>query len=191
MILVLVGKSSSGKDTLQKELVLSGEFNNVISTTSRPIREGEIQNVDYYFVSKEEFRDKIEKDKLLEYRTYETLLKGKSEIWYYGTEKKSIDLTKNSVLVLDLGGLAALRKYFPDEKIIGVYLHCPTALRTERAKMRGSFCNSEWNRRLKTDKADFENVYSEVDYVLNSSKDTSELVREIREIREIQGILCE
>lgn len=188
MILVLVGKSSSGKDTLQKELVQTGVFTTVISTTSRPIRECEIQNIDYFYISKDEFLDKIKKDEFLEYRTYETLLEGKSETWYYGTEKKSIDLTKDSVLVLDLGGLAALRKYFPDEKIVGIYLHCPTSLRTTRAKMRGSFCKSEWNRRLKTDKADFENVYSEVDYVLNSSKDTSELVREIQEIR---GILCE
>lgn len=188
MILVLVGKSSSGKDTLQKELVQAGVFTNVISTTSRPIRDYEIENVDYFYISKEEFRDKIKKEEFIEYRTYETLLDGKPETWYYGTEKSSIDLAKDSVLVLDLRGLAALRNFFPDEKIIGIYLHCPTSLRTARAKMRGSFCKSEWNRRLKTDKIDFENVYSEVDYVLNSSKDTSELVQEVQEIR---GLPCE
>ena len=188
MILVLVGKSSSGKDTLQKELVQAGVFTNVISTTSRPIRDYEIENVDYFYISKEEFRDKIKKDEFIEYRTYETLLDGKPETWYYGTEKKSIDLAKDSVLVLDLCGLVSLRNFFPDEKIIGIYLHCPTSLRTARAKMRGSFCKSEWNRRLKTDQIDFENVYSEVDYVLNSSKDTSELVQEVQEIR---GLQCE
>lgn len=186
MILVLVGKSSSGKDTLMRDLVLSTDFIGVTSTTSRSIRESETNGIDYNFVSKDEFLDKIKNNDFLEYRTYETLLENKVNTWYYGTEKKSIDLIKNSVLVLDLNGLKDLKSYFPDEKIIGIYLHCPTEMRKARAKKRGSFCKSEWDRRLKADKNDFENVYSEVDYTLNSAVTTHELTLNV--IKLLDGI---
>ena len=84
--------------------------------------------------------------------------------------------------MLDIQGLKDLRSYFPNETIIGIYLHCPSSLRTERAKSRGSFCEIEWNRRLEADKADFQNVYQEVDYVLNSSKNIDELLIDIKDI---------
>lgn len=182
MILVLVGKSSSGKDTLMKELVKSNYFHGVISTTSRPIREYETADVNYYFTSVDEFISKVKNNKFIEYRTYNTKLNDVDEIWYYGTEKSSINTAKDSVLVLDVQGLKDIKKYFPDETIIGIYLHCPLNLRTERAKNRGSFCEIEWNRRIQTDKVDFENVYEEVDYVLNGTKSVKELADEVKEI---------
>jgi guanylate kinase len=185
MILVLVGKSSSGKDTLMKELV-NNIFTGVISTTSRPIREYETADVNYHFTSVDEFINKIKNNEFIEYRTYNTKLNDIDEIWYYGTEKNSINTEKDSVLVLDVQGLKDIKKYFPNEKIIGIYLHCPLNLRTERAKNRGSFCVIEWNRRIQTDKIDFENVYEEVDYVLNGTKSVKELADEVKEI--IDGI---
>lgn len=182
MILVLVGKSSSGKDTLMKELVESSSFCGVISTTSRSIREYETEDVNYYFTSIDEFINKIENNDFIEYRKYNTKLNSVNEVWYYGTEKKSINTEKDSILVLDVQGLKDIKKYFPDETIIGIYLHCPLNLRTERAKNRGSFCEIEWNRRIQTDKIDFENVYEEVDYVLNGTKTVRELVDAVKDI---------
>lgn len=182
MILVLVGKSSSGKDTALKELNLE----KCTSTTSRPMRSNEKEGIDYFFISKEEFIRRIEAGELIEYRTYCTLVDNKADIWYYGTEAKNIDFSKDTVLVLDLQGLKDLKDYMLNnninEKILGLYLHCPTALRTERAKNRGSFCEIEWKRRLKADALDFENVYTEVDYILNSSVSTELLVKEIEQI---------
>ena len=182
MILVLVGKSGSGKDKQMKELVNSNILNPVISTTSRPIRIKERNNIDYYFCSKEQFLEKIRNNMFIEYRSYNTVSDNISDIWYYGTEKSSIDISKNSVLVLDVQGLKDLKSYFSNEKIVGIYLHCPSNLRTERAKGRGSFCENEWNRRLEADKIDFENVYTEVDYVVNSSKSAQEVLTEIKDI---------
>ena len=184
MILVLIGKSSSGKDTLMKELVNQNLFKECISTTSRPIREKEKNNIDYMFITKDEFIEKIKNNDFIEHRTYKTELNHNKEIWYYGTEKKAIDISVDSVLVLDLQGLKELREYFASESILGVYLHCPSILRTQRAKSRGSFCEVEWNRRLLTDKKDFEDVYSEVQYVLNGAKSTEELAQEIKQIKE-------
>ena len=184
MIFVLVGKSSSGKDTLMKELVNQNLFKECISTTSRPIRINEQNNIDYMFITKDEFLEKIKHNEFIEFRTYETELDSKKETWYYGTEKKAIDVSVDSVLVLDLQGLKDLRNYFSSERVIGVYLHCPSSLRTERAKNRGSFCETEWKRRLLADKKDFEDVYSEVQYVLNSAKSTEELLLEIKQIKE-------
>lgn len=182
MIIVLVGKSSSGKDTLMKELVKSSLFQSTISTTSRPIREKEFNAVDYNFITKEEFLYKIDNNDFIEYRSYDTELNSNKETWFYGTEKKSINLYSNSVLVLDVQGLKDIKKYFPEETIIGIYLQCSSALRTERAKSRGSFCEIEWNRRIEADKIDFRNVYAEVDYVLNSAHAIDELAIEVQEI---------
>lgn len=182
MILVLVGKSSSGKDTLMKELVKSNYFHGVISTTSRPIREYETADVNYCFTSVDEFINKVKNNEFIEYRTYNTKLNDVDGIWYYGTEKNSINTEKDSVLVLDVQGLKDIKKYFPEEHIIGIYLHCPLNLRTERAKLRGSFCEIEWNRRIQTDKIDFVNVYEEVDYVLSGTKTVNELAQEVKEI---------
>jgi guanylate kinase len=188
VIFVLTGKSSSGKDTLLKELVNQNLFKECISTTSRPIRINEKNNIDYMFINKDEFLEKIKNNDFIEYRTYETELKSKKDIWYYGTEKKAIDILVDTVLVLDLQGLKDVRDYFSSseisEEVIGIYLHCPSTLRTERAKKRGSFCEIEWNRRLLADKKDFADVYSEVQYVLNGAKGTEELAQEIKQIKE-------
>lgn len=181
MIFVLLGKSASGKDTLLNAIHLD----KCISTTSRPIRENEVQGVDYFFVTKDEFIEKIKNNKFIEYRKYSTKFNNENNVWYYGTEKNNIDISKNTVLVLDLNGFKEVKEYFKDEIVIGIYLHCPTELRTIRAKMRGSYCALEWKRRLKADKEDFENVYDYVDYVLNSSVSTDELLIEFNKILQI------
>lgn len=107
-ILILIGESGSGKDYILKNLVRLG-FNPLISTTTRPMREGEQQGVEYNFIeTSSEFAKLIEQGEVLEYTTYNTKL----GLWYYGLLKQSIpprDKYKN-VCIVNTRGLEQLLK---------------------------------------------------------------------------------
>ncbi len=111
-ILVVSGPSGSGKTSLAravcKELDEKGYFS--ISTTTREIREGEKEGVDYFFVSKEEFLEDVENGYFLEW----------AEVHgnFYGTSKRQIDkaLSEGKIVFLDIDvqGHDAIRKLYPD-----------------------------------------------------------------------------
>ena len=69
-IFYLMGKSSAGKDSFYKELVLNKELNlkQVVSYTTRPIRDGESDGLEYFFVTKEQFEKFKHDGKIIEYR---------------------------------------------------------------------------------------------------------------------------
>lgn len=69
MILVISGWSCAGKDTAQDFLAKKG-WGFIVSTTSRPIRPNEVEGKNYYFVTRQEFENKIKNNELLEYRSY-------------------------------------------------------------------------------------------------------------------------
>lgn len=86
-ILVITGKSGSGKDTLAKELIkrYPSVYKESIEVTSRPIRQNEVDGVDKIFVTKDEFKKILKDNKLIEYRQYDVILEdGKKDVWYYG-----------------------------------------------------------------------------------------------------------
>lgn len=157
MILVLCGKSATGKDSVAKALVSSFGYHNIVSTTSRPKREKEVDGVDYHFKSRSEFETLIIKGKMIEYRAYNTLVGGKPDIWYYGVADQNFSKEENYVCVLDPGGLRNLKKAKPDQQIVSICLETPEDIRELRARRRGSFDATEWERR----KADDERVFWE------------------------------
>ena len=174
MLIILCGKSGCGKDTVAAKL----ELPRLISTTSRPMRDGETEGVEYNFISRKEFEKRIEKNQFVEYRAYSTLVSGKKDTWYYGTEKKTID--GDYVAIKDLEGAKALKNYYGDAVIVQIIV--PNWIREERAKKRGSFDQTEWDRRLKTDDNDFspEKVMGVVDINVLNNGTVEELVEKIR-----------
>jgi guanylate kinase len=168
MIIILCAKSAAGKDTLAKDICEKLKYNMCISSTSRPIRENEKNGIDYNFITKEQFINKINNDEILEYRTYNTLLNGVPDIWYYGTEISSIK--DNSVLVLDVDGLIDVKNKIKNLDIISIYLECSDEIRKKRSTGRGSFCEQEWNRRLLDDEKKFDKkiINENVDFIINS-----------------------
>ncbi|EDM23294.1 guanylate kinase [Caminibacter mediatlanticus] len=111
-ILVISGPSGSGKTSLAREVC--NELKDLayfsISTTTRSIREGERDGVDYFFVSKEEFLKDVEKGYFLEW----------AEVHgnFYGTSKKQINeaLNQGKIVFLDIDvqGHEAVRKAYPN-----------------------------------------------------------------------------
>lgn len=158
MITILCGKSASGKDTLARALKDKG-FIPVISTTSRPMRKGEVQGRDYNFITKEEFVSRIDNDEFIEFRTYDTMVNGIKDTWYYGLPKGTIDTLSsrnNYVVILDVEGANNLARYLDNQyNVILIFVDSPTEVRTQRAMKRGSFDITEWNRRVQDDDIKF------------------------------------
>lgn len=134
-IYCVVGKSSSGKDTVYKKLKEQyKEFRLIVPYTTRPIREGEKDGVEYYFVDPEQFRAMKEDGKVIESRSYNT----KCGIWtYFTADDGQIDLSAADYLLIGtLVSYQALREYFGEEAIVPVYLEVEDGLRLARALER-------------------------------------------------------
>ena len=173
MIVVLTGKSCSGKDSVRNVLVDKYGYENVISYTTRPMRRGEIQGKEYWFVSKEEM-DKID---VIDYREYKVKC---GEVWGYGHTIFKADKNKNYVAIVDLEGAKEFRKIYKNQCKI-VYIDSNKIYRTKRASKRGDDLE-EWLRRLKADDIDFSDIKinSLVDYkIINEDRDITDLAYEI------------
>ena len=134
-IYCVMGKSSSGKDTVYKKLKEQyKEFRLIVPYTTRPIREGEKDGVEYYFVDPEQFRAMKEDGKVIESRPYNT----KCGIWtYFTADDGQIDLSAADYLLIGtLVSYQALREYFGEEAIVPVYLEVEDGLRLARALER-------------------------------------------------------
>ena len=88
-MLILIGKTASGKDTISNKLISEYGYKKLITYTTRPIRKGEINDVTYHFVSDKEFKQKIKNNFFAEYKSYNT----EFGTWYYGTALEDL---KNS-----------------------------------------------------------------------------------------------
>jgi len=181
MIFVLSGFSGVGKDTLMKDIRDCYNFKEIVSYTSRPIRENETNGIEYNFISKKEFLHKIDSGDFIEYRRYNTSLNSNKDVWYYGVDKDSIK-DGDYIAVLDIKGYMALKKEF---KVCGIFIDAPIELRKQRAIERGSFCQDEFDRRIQDDLSLYpvEIVQKEFDYmVTNINYDIC-----LKQIKEIIG----
>ena len=134
-IYCVMGKSSSGKDTVYKKLKEQyKEFRLIVPYTTRPIREGEKDGVEYYFVDPEQFRAMKEDGKVIESRSYNT----KCGIWtYFTADDAHFALSAADFLLIGtLVSYQALREYFGEEAIVPVYLEVEDGLRLARALER-------------------------------------------------------
>ena len=119
---------------------------------------------------------------MIEYHKYNT----EFGVWYYGSSANNIDLTKHDyVIVLTLEGAEAYVNYFGAENCIVFYIDAPKSIREKRAEERDvNFSKAEWDRRVKTDNADFsqDKVAHICNFrVDNYNKTIYNLIKEIKE----------
>jgi guanylate kinase len=146
---VLVGGMASGKTTLAKQMEKEG-FRRVITYTTRPKRKGEVDGVDYHFISDTEFARKMHEGFFAEATVYNTVF----GMWLYGSAKEDYNSPDNTVIVLNPQGVINL-----SEKAFIVYLNLSESILRERAIERGDSL-PEINRRLADDKLYFEEMLS-------------------------------
>ena len=157
-IFYIMGKSSSGKDTIYKKLSeRMPELQRIVPYTTRPIRDGEQEGVEYYFVGEDRLREMQEAGRVIEVRAYNT----KCGVWtYFTADDGQIDLEKKDYLVIGtLESFQALKKYFGEEKIVPIYIEVDDGVRLSRALEREQREKEpryeEMCRRFLADSADF------------------------------------
>lgn len=152
MAAVLFGKQGSGKTTIADILVSKHGFKKIVTYTTRPIRNGEVDGVDYHFISKDKFLKLVEAKLFLEFREYETLVNGVPDIWYYGSPRWTIDDKRQTIILTPAAALSLSKK----ENTL-VYLDTPVRVSMERVLARGDD-PIEVARRVLSDNKDFECV---------------------------------
>ena len=158
MRLAIIGPSGCGKSFIASYLKENG-FVGYVTHTTRPMRVGEIQDVSYHFVDIDTFM----KTKTIESNEYPA---GSGK--YYGLSVKEVEekSDKNVVAVLDINGAMALKKAFPDTKIVFVW--APIELLEERMRSRGDSEESIKERLENVTKSrEYENC-KYADYILNN-----------------------
>lgn len=163
MRIVLMGEIASGKDYIRNYLINNYGFKKIVTHTTRPMRDGEVDGETYHFLSEKEFFKKREQGFFLEVQEYHT----KYGVWYYGTSKESC-LEDNTVIILDKDGWI---EYSNIAKNYSIYLSTPQKEeRFYRALTREKNITKETveevYRRINTDREKFQDIYDMVDFVV-------------------------
>lgn len=160
LLIVVSGPAGSGKGTVNSQLVASGDFVFSVSATTRAPRPGEVNGVNYHFISKEEFERRIADGGFLEYTTY----CGN----YYGTPLREtlaiLESGKNLILEIECEGAKNVKRIFPDAVLI--MLIPPTfAIQEERLRGRGTETEDVIRARLEKAKREIMQI-DEYDYIV-------------------------
>ena len=145
-LIIISGTTCAGKGTVIEELLKkNANLALSISYTSRPKRENEVDKVDYYFVTKEEFEKKIKDGDFLEYAQVQYNA-------YYGTPKKEVIELLNSgkdvILEIDVQGAKQIKALYPETILIFIMAPSMTEVK-KRIKMRGMENNEQIIARFK------------------------------------------
>ena len=158
-IFCIMGKSSSGKDTIYKQLMEKNLFSlkKIIPYTTRPIRQGEQDGVEYHFCTEETVRELEAAGRIIELRAYDTV----HGIWrYFTVDDEQINLEEYNYLVIGtLESYEKIRDYFGENIVLPIYIETDDGIRLERALKReqqqGNPKYAELCRRFLADEQDF------------------------------------
>ena len=183
MLTIIMGKTCSGKNAVVSELKKRG-WSQIVTYTSRPKRRGEKNGREYWYISEEDFSNKIESGYFAEWKSYD--VNGKT--WYYGSPvdeiiNASLD-DKNNVIILTPQGvvdvLAILKRHVADYQINIIYLYANHKTILKRLKARKDK-NDSIERRMKADDKDFENAVNIANKIIynNDSDSVSDVADKI------------
>lgn len=158
-IVYLIGKSSSGKDTIYKRLQLNKELSltTIVLYTTRPIRIGEKEGVAYHFVDEDGYQSLKNQGKVLEERSYDTV----QGLWRYFTvlEKETLNKDTNYMMIGTLESYEKTREKLGKDYLIPIFVDLDDGVRLQRAldreKKQEKPQYAEMCRRFLADEADF------------------------------------
>lgn len=186
-IYVLMGKSATGKDTVYKRLVGMKDLalHTIVGYTTRPIRRGETNGKEYFFVSVEKWQELQRENKVIESRTYHTVVGD----WHYFTvDDGQIDLKGQDYLFIStLPGYEQLKKYYGEEAVLPLYIEVEDDQRLWRSicreKRQESPNYDEVCRRFLADQQDFseDNIHKAGIKKRYKNADLESCVKEIAE----------
>lgn len=170
-MIILVGESASGKSTIERILAEKYGYIKTVSYTTRPKRDGEIDSINYNFISRDEFTEKFNSNFFVEVGDYNG--------WLYGTTRNQY--SKNTVCVLTPHGLRQIKKNLKTEdlNITTFYIKVPRRDRLVKILQRGDEVD-EAIRRNQSDVGQYDGIEDEVDCILenNNYENSPEIMAE-------------
>lgn len=159
-MIVIVGASASGKTTLVNALTEKDKkYKKIITYTTRPKREKEVDGIDYHFVSDSAFNELKKRDFFIEYASYNG--------WQYGTAKSDCTHSDYTIAILTPSGLRNLRK--ANIKTSAIYLYVDRRSRLIKSLQRADNVDEAYRRNL-SDLGQFDGVENEVDYIIENTE---------------------
>ena len=175
----LMGKSSTGKDTVYKQLLKNPflQLKKIVPYTTRPIRAGETEGEEYFFTDERGFENLKAQGKVIEDRAYHTY----HGLWrYFTVDDGNIDLENNNyIIIVTLESYLKTREYFGKAKVLPILLEVDDGVRLQRALDRERRQENpkyeELCRRYLADAEDFsEEKIKKADITLRFSNDNLE-----------------
>lgn len=164
-MVIIMGKTSSGKDTVVNELITKHGFRKCVTYSTRPMRDGEKQDITYHFITEDDFKQKIRENFFAEYKSYDT----EFGIWYYGVALEDVENADDkTVIILTPDGYRDIIKKVKN-KPKSIYIYANNSTIKERLINRGDD-PKESQRRLEHDNIDFKGVETEVDKIVYNNK---------------------
>ena len=175
LLIVLSAPSGCGKDTVLAQLEGKADFRRSISMTTRAMRDGEADGVDYYFVTTEYFLKKLDQGQILEYTNFSGN--------YYGTPKTTVDdWLRNGetvILKIEVEGAENIKKMYPDS--VGIFLLPPSMkVLEQRLRNRSSETEDEIQSRMTIAKNEVKHAV-DYDYVVVNN-DLDDAIEDIKAI---------
>ncbi len=135
-IFCVMGKSTSGKDTIYKRLLADESLGlkRIVLYTTRPIRARETDGVEYHFCTQEQEEELQKAGKIIEKRTYDTVYGP----WdYFTVDDGSVDLDRDDYLIIGtLDSYQSLIAYYSTEQVVPIYIEVDDGIRLQRAMRR-------------------------------------------------------
>lgn len=172
-IIVLLGKCASGKTTIRNMLFEKG-YKKVVTCTTRPKRAGEVNGVDYFFLTDEEFNKKLTAGDMLESINFNG--------YQYGTDKNTLKSDDKYIIVLDPEGYKNLKAKLGAKVVFSIYIVVKDNVREQRILNRDGL-NYDVTKRYEADEAVFNGIEGIVDFTVENYDLTNSvnLVEEIIE----------
>lgn len=178
MIYVIMGRSGSGKSSIEREISkIRQDLVRVVSDTTRPIRQGEENGVDYHFITENEFAKQITLGNYAEHTVYNN--------WFYGINKTRIKLDEHDyICVTNPKGFKQLKAVYGND-VVGIVVHTDDKARLLNYLTREAYPDCvECCRRYLADCSDFEEIESDtsVYHVYNKMGDLETTIKTVLNI---------
>ena len=155
-MIILVGESASGKSSIEKIMVDNYGFKKIVFYTTRSPRTGEVDGIDYHYITADKFLELKAAGFFAETAQYNG--------WYYGAAKE--DCTDDKVVVLTPHGMRQIKK-IDGIHTVCFYINVPRRDRLIKILQRGDNIEEAYRRNL-SDVGQFDGIADEVDYVIKN-----------------------